>query len=183
MINHNYHRGLLMCILSCAIIFSFDCTDKPTSITQGTALIIRPRTTITNISSTFSVEIYLEGADSLMGIHVELDYDQHRYYYSEILLDYTLFTSNNGSSIPNSYFGDTTFVLVDTINGTIDINMIRIGGDPPYVSGSGKIATLEFHAVEAGTTSLAFIETEFRNQNNRDLSLNYELFDGMIIIE
>jgi hypothetical protein len=86
------------------------------------------------------------GADSLMGAHLQIEYDNS-------LVSFTTVT------IGNFFSGGTeSFVMAedDSDNGLLDVYVSFGGGSSLSVSGNGNIANITFNTLAVGKTVLTF---------------------------
>ena len=149
--------GLL--VLSCELPVADEKYDNPldeeasdeTGIASP-ALLFFPDSSVINIGSSITIDIFAKGVDSLAGAFISLQYNPQ-------LL--SVLSINNGSFFADS--SETVF-LVDhnSDTGDLTINTIYLGDTYPAVSGTGSLASIVFTSLAGGKSVLQFnSESEF----------------------
>ena len=123
--------------------------DQQTQSEEGIeppALVFAPDSVSVTSGNAVTVNAFVMGADSLMGAHLQIEYDNS-------LVSFTTVT------IGNFFSGGTeSFVMAedDSDNGLLDVYVSFGGGSSPSVSGNGNIANITFSTLAVGKTVLTF---------------------------
>ena len=82
------------------------------------------------------------------------------------------------------FTGTGVSVFIDEeVSGTITIHTMYLGGDSPYVSGTGTLALLQVKAVTAGAHTLSLDGTQIlKTHTNRSISI-IEKVNGLVVVE
>ncbi len=110
------------------------------------ALVFAPDSVSVTSGNAVTVNAFVMGADSLMGAHLQIEYDNS-------LVSFTTVT------IGNFFSGGTeSFVMAedDSDNGLLDVYVSFGGGSSLSVSGNGNIANITFSTLAVGKTVLTF---------------------------
>ncbi|MCF8335528.1 MAG: hypothetical protein K9H65_02890 [Bacteroidales bacterium] len=155
-----------------SVSFSVDAVEGPSVLLEKQLLKI-------NTGNHFSVQVKAEEVEDLMGLSFLLTFDPSLLQLENI-------------SEPTGFLGEnadgTSFLTtpVDTANqeGAIEINASRLGGDPQGVSGTGKIAVLNFSATARGHTAITFKpdNCSMRDSTNKDIAI-HKTRGSTIVIE
>ena len=123
--------------------------DQQTQSEEGIeppALVFAPDSVSVTSGNAVTVNAFVMGADSLMGAHLQIEYDNS-------LVSFTTVT------IGNFFSGGTeSFVMAedDSDNGLLDVYVSFGGGSSLSVSGNGNIANITFNTLAVGKTVLTF---------------------------
>ena len=123
--------------------------DQQTQSEEGIeppALVFAPDSVSVTSGNAVTVNAFVMGADSLMGAHLQIEYDNS-------LVSFTTVT------IGNFFSGGTeSFVMAedDSDNGLLDVYVSFGGGSSLSVSGNGNIANITFSTLAVGKTVLTF---------------------------
>ena len=123
--------------------------DQQTQSEEGIespALVFSPDSVSVTSGNAVTVNAFVMGADSLMGAHLQIEYDNS-------LVSFTTVT------IGNFFSGGTeSFVMAedDSDNGLLDVYVSFGGGSSLSVSGNGNIANITFSTLAVGKTVLTF---------------------------
>ena len=123
--------------------------DQQTQSEEGIeppALVFAPDSVSVTSGNAVTVNAFVMGADSLMGAHLQIDYDNS-------LVSFTTVT------IGNFFSGGTeSFVMAedDNDNGLLDVYVSFGGAGSLSVSGNGNIANITFSTLTVGKTVLTF---------------------------
>jgi len=123
--------------------------DQQTQSEEGIeppALVFAPDSVSVTSGNAVTVNAFVMGADSLMGAHLQIEYDNS-------LVSFTTVT------IGNFFSGGTeSFVMAedDSDNGLLDVYVSFGGGSSLSVSGNGNIAYITFSTLAVGKTVLTF---------------------------
>lgn len=125
-------------------------TTAPFSVdaVKGPAIHWIPRKTIVNRNNVFDVEIGLEEVTEVAGAKIMIQYDKAKFTLEalpEVYKDSKNFMLKNGGNLIEIVENNITA-------GTVTYNLAVTGGQPAFVSGSGKLGKLRFRAVAAGGT-------------------------------
>jgi len=110
------------------------------------ALIFSPDSVSVSSGNAVTVNVFVMGADSLRGAHLQIDYDNS-------LVSFTTVT------IGDLFSGGTeSFVMAedDNDNGLLDVYVSFGGAGSLSVSGNGNIANITFSTLTVGKTVLTF---------------------------
>ena len=110
------------------------------------ALIFSPDSVSVSSGNAVTVNVFVMGADSLRGAHLQIEYDNS-------LVSFTTVT------IGNFFSGGTeSFVMAedDNDNGLLDVYVSFGGASSLSVSGNGNIANITFSTLAVGKTVLTF---------------------------
>ena len=110
------------------------------------ALIFSPDSVSVSSGNAVTVNVFVMGADSLRGAHLQIDYDNS-------LVSFTTVT------IGDLFSGGTeSFVMAedDNDNGLLDVYVSFGGASSLSVSGNGNIANITFSTLAVGKTVLTF---------------------------
>ena len=113
---------------------------------ESPALVFAPDSVSVTSGNAVTVNAFVMGADSLMGAHLQIEYDNS-------LVSFTTVT------IGNFFSGGTeSFVMAedDSDNGLLDVYVSFGGGSSLSVSGNGNIANITFSTLAVGKTVLTF---------------------------
>ena len=113
---------------------------------ESPALVFSPDSVSVSSGNAVTVNVFVMGADSLRGAHLQIEYDNS-------LVSFTTVT------IGNFFSGGTeSFVMAedDNDNGLLDVYVSFGGASSLSVSGNGNIANITFSTLAVGKTVLTF---------------------------
>ncbi len=113
---------------------------------ESPALVFSPDSVSVSSGNAVTVNVFVMGADSLRGAHLQIDYDNS-------LVSFTTVT------IGDLFSGGTeSFVMAedDNDNGLLDVYVSFGGASSLSVSGNGNIANITFSTLAVGKTVLTF---------------------------
>ena len=127
------------------------------------ALIFSPDSVSVSSGNAVTVNVFVMGADSLRGAHLQIDYDNS-------LVNFTTVTIGD-------LFNDGTesFVMAedDNDNGLLDVYVSFGGASSLSVSGNGNIANITFSTLTVGKTVLTFTSaSELADPNDNAIEIN-----------
>lgn len=134
-------------------------TTVPFSVdaVKGPAVLCTPRKTSIIKNNTFDVEIGLEEVNEVAGVKIMIQYDKTKFSLEavpEVYKDSKSILLKNGGSVID-------IVDINSVTGTITFNLAVAGGNPAFVSGSGKLGKLRFRALaNSGTRQQITVGTE-----------------------
>ena len=138
---------------------------------QGPALIFSPRRHIISVDSTVTCHIMAEEVDSLMSATITLTYDP---------ASLEIVSVSQGDMFTGT--GESVFIDEDG-SGTITIHTMFMGGDTPYVSGTGSLAVIVVKALVLGSHTLSLDGTQvFKTHTNRSITIT-ETVNGLVVIQ
>jgi hypothetical protein len=127
------------------------------------ALIFSPDSVSVSSGNAVTVNVFVMGADSLRGAHLQIDYDNS-------LVSFTTVT------IGDLFSGGTeSFVMAedDNDNGLLDVYVSFGGAGSLSVSGNGNIANITFSTLTVGKTVLTFTSaSELADPNDNAIEIN-----------
>ena len=163
---------------------SGDIEDPPTSLSftvdaiKGPAFIFYPRLTNKNTGESFTLELMAEEVDSFAIGEVVVEFDTAfvSFVSAALLSDASSFLGSSGGSV-------LEFIDLDSDNNIVVINFGVVGGDPPFVQGSGVIAHLIFTGLGKGETSVRINSLSLmRKSDNTTIRVN-EFIEGVILLD
>ena len=110
------------------------------------ALVFAPDSVSVSSGNAVTVNVFVMGADSLRGAHLQIDYDNS-------LVSFTAVT------IGDLFSGGTESLVIaedDIDNGLLDVYVSFGGASSLSVSGNGNIANITFSTLAVGKTVLTF---------------------------
>ena len=113
---------------------------------ESPALVFAPDSVSVSSGNAVTVNVFIMGADSLRGAHLQIDYDNS-------LVSFTTAT------IGDLFSGGTESIILtedDSDNGLLDVYVSFVGGSSLSVSGNGNIANITFSTLAVGKTVLTF---------------------------
>ena len=123
--------------------------DQQTQSEEGIeppALVFAPDSVSVSSGNAVTVNVFIMGADSLRGAHLQIDYDNS-------LVSFTTAT------IGDLFSGGTESIILtedDSDNGLLDVYVSFVGASSLSVSGNGNIANITFSTLAVGKTVLTF---------------------------
>jgi len=133
----------------------------------GPALTLAPRYSVGQLNEVVAVEILALDVSELAMIKVVLNYNPARLTANSVNVfeSESLLAVNGGTVIP--------FHSINSIVGTITIEVAVATGNPPSVSGSGGIARISFTPTSAQICDISFeISSEFRDADNTTIQIS-----------
>jgi len=123
------------------------------------------------VDNTANVDIYAEEVDSLMSATITLSYDTASLEIVSV-------------SQGDMFTGTGVSVFIDEeVSGTITIHTMYLGGDSPYVSGTGSLAVILVKALVSGSHTLSLDGTQvLKTHTNRSISIQ-ETVNGLVVVE
>jgi len=146
----------------------------------GPALVLHRRFVSTKIGLRFQLEVLVEDITGMMGADVNIAFDPS-------LLQFE--SATEGAFLATGQHSGMVFVATspDSANarGSLEIIASRLGGNPVGVTGSGRLALLEFTALSAGERQITFEpdECHVRNEANQDIILNDIVHCRVVVTE
>lgn len=130
----------------------------------GPALWIKKREITIPVSSSNTLEVWIEDVNNLMLAYIELNYDNMKIKIENMVQDTSFLRKNGGEIHMISEFNDS----LSCAKATIGI----IGGIPKGVSGSGPLLTINFLLKASDSTEVSFSSSsEIRDTLNNSVSL------------
>lgn len=142
---------------------------------HGPALWLSPRRVQVNGAGSFTLDLMAEDVADLMVVYAQVQFDQLWLTLSNCqILDQAgdFLTGNSG----------TVITIVDSLlnQGTIGFNLAIVGGTAPGVSGEGALVSLQFAALQQGTTEITLSpECSLINTDLGDIPIQ-ELVSGLV---
>jgi len=138
---------------------------------QGPALRVYTLLTEMSVDNTANVDIYAEEVDSLMSATITLSYDT---------ASLEIVSVSQGDMFAGT--GESVFIYEDG-SGTITIHTMFMGGDSPYVSGTGSLAAIVVKALVLGSHNLSLDGAQLlKTHTNRSISI-IEKVNGLVVVE
>jgi hypothetical protein len=138
---------------------------------KDSSLRLYPLRHIISVDSTITCHIMAEGVDSLMSATIILSYDT---------ASLEIISVSQGDIFTNT--GESVFIAEEN-SGTITIHTMYLGGDNPYVSGTGSLAVILVKALAPGSHTLSLDGTQIlKTHTNRPISI-IETVNGLVVIE
>ncbi len=138
---------------------------------QGPALIFYPRRHIISSDGTATFQIQAYEVDSLMSASLTLTYDSTALEIVSV-------------SQGDMFTGAGESVFIDEFDsGSLTIHTMYLGGDSPYVSGTGSLAVILVKALAPGSHTLSLDGTQvLKTHTNRSISIT-ETVNGLMVVE
>ena len=138
---------------------------------QNSSLRLYPLRHIISKDSTVTCHIMAEGTDSLMSATITLSYDAASLEIVSV-------------SQGNMFTGTGKSVFINEENsGTITMHTMYLGGDSPYVSGTGSLSVIVVKALTSGSHSLSLDGAQvLKTHTNRPISI-IETVNGLVMVE
>ena len=145
--------------------------DFTVDAVEDSSLRLYPLRHIISVDSTVTCHIMAEGIDSLMSATITLSYD---------VASLEIVSVSQG----DMFTGTGVSVFIDEeVSGTITIHTMYLGGDSPYVSGTGSLAVIVVKALVAGSHTLSLDGTQvFKTHTNRSITIT-ETVNGLVVVE
>ena len=146
----------------------------------GPALVMHRRFVSTKIGLRFQVEVLVEDITGMMGADVNIAFDPSQVQFE---------SATEGAFLATGQHSGTVFIASapDSANaqGGLEIIASRLGGNPAGVTGSGRLALLEFTALSTGESQITFEidECHVRNEANQDITLNDIVHCRVVVTE
>ena len=144
---------------------------------QGQALVFFPRKVEVSGNENFSVEIIGHELSNVSGLNLDIDFNYVGLQVQSIeIFDQTteLLKCNNGSVIPFHKFDNQT--------GTINIDIGIATGTPAGISGTGRLARINFTNITQTNKTISFNSTtELRDPANQKITLT-EMVNSQVVI-
>ena len=78
--------------------------------------------------------------------------------------------------------GESVFIY-ELASGSLTIHTMFMGGDSPYVSGTGSLAVIVVKALTSGSYNLSLDGTQIlKTHTNRSISIN-ETVNGLVVVQ
>ena len=138
---------------------------------MDSSLRLYPLRHIISVDSTITCHIMAEEVDSLMSATITLSYD---------VAALEIISVSQG----DMFTGSGESVLIDeSASGSLTIHTMFMGGDSPYVSGTGTLAVIVVKALVAGSHTLSLDGTQIlKTHTNRSISIQ-ETVNGLVVVE
>ena len=138
---------------------------------EDSSLRLYPLRHIISVDSTVTCHIMAEEVDSLMSATITLSYD---------VAALEIISVSQGDMFAGT--GESVFIDEDG-SGTITIHTMFMGGDTPYVSGTGSLAVIVVKALAVGSHTLSLDGTQvFKTHTNRSITIT-ETVNGLVVVE
>ena len=169
---------------------SGDEDETPASISftvdavTGPALIFYPRRHIISSGSIATIQIKAYEVDSLMSATITLTYDPASLkIVDEVILDENneiIESVSQGDMFTNT--GESVFIYEEA-SGSLTIHTMFMGGDTPYVSGTGSLAVILVKALVSGSHTLSLDGAQvLKTHTNRSITIT-ETVNGLVVVE
>ena len=138
---------------------------------EDSSLRLYPLRHIISVDSTATCHIMAEGTDSLKSATITLSYD---------VASLEIVSVSQG----DMFTGTGVSVFIDEeVSGTITIHTMYLGGDSPYVSGTGSLAVIQVKALTSGSHTLSLDGAQLlKTHTNRSISI-IEKVNGLVVVE
>tara|TARA_B100000700_G_scaffold320101_1_gene416708 strand:+ start:323 stop:1120 length:798 start_codon:yes stop_codon:yes gene_type:complete len=141
---------------------------------EGPGLRIYPLYTEVSLDSIFTIELYSEEVEELIGAEIIFEYDASMLTYISTDTG-TLLANIDGQSILIKNHNEDEGQLILTLATALD--------EDEGLTGSGSLAIFTFEANKSGETEIDFQNaTEFRDKDNDEIDIN-SLTKGVILIQ
>lgn len=138
----------------------------------GPALMFYPRRHITReLNNPVTFQLIAYEVDSLMSATISLSYDTASLEIQSV---------GQGNMLTDT--GESMFID-ESASGSLTIHTIFMGGDSPYVSGTGTLASIQVKALVSGSHTLNLDGTQvFKTHTNRSISIQ-ETVNGLVVVQ
>lgn len=146
----------------------------------GPALVMHRRFVSTKIGLRFQVEVLVEDIPGMMGANINIAFDSSLLHFE---------SATEGAFLGTGQHSGTVFIASAPYSanarGGLEIIATRLGGDPAVVTGSGRLALLEFAASSTGESQITFeiAGCHVRNEANQDIILNDIVHCRVVVTE
>ncbi|MFC1595600.1 cohesin domain-containing protein [Gemmatimonadota bacterium] len=132
---------------------------------SGPSLVLSPLLIETTIGATFEIELVAEEVTDLMAVKAVIQYDPTKLTVEEVREGD--FLSSTGGSL-------ASFFDVDTVSGTIEINIGTAAGSPVGVSGTGTVVIIKLKGLVTSESHLTFDNgnVEMRDAANNPMAIS-----------
>lgn len=139
------------------------------------AVIFQPRRLTADSGTTFSYGIRTLGVTSLFASRLIVRYDPLVVVIDSVAPGGFL-AGNGGSVLP-------PFVKLDNVNGTVEVDLVVVGGTPKGVSGGGVIAVLWCRSLKRGVSNFSIDapSAALRDTSNSTIVL-HDIVNGRLIV-
>lgn len=144
---------------------------------QGPALRMTPTRLTESVNNTFSIDIIAEDVVDLTMTRITIRFDPGFIQYADSYTYGSFLTGNGGSILEYPSY-------VDQDSGIVEFNFGVAGANPPGVSGTGTIMTIQFRGTISGSSDITFgaANTLLRNHLNQGISITAGDLRGARII-